>query len=183
MSDIPDKALLSEDPNAGLATPIMDLAAAAVIAAICVWTLIESLLLPMPGALSTAPGLLPFMTAGSLLIMAGILGASAIGRWGTVPAESNRFELPAEFPRAVLLAAIITVYVAALQFLPIEMVMRVGDFRLVVGNFEVASIVILTLILRLFWQQAALWMCFAVAFGWTAFLSLIFRLVFQIQLP
>jgi hypothetical protein len=173
---------LSEDPNAGLATPVMDLAAAIVIAAICVWILIESIRLPIPAALITAPGLLPFVTAGSLLIMAGMLGATALRRWHSVPPQENRFELPAEFSRTLLLGAIIIVYVAALQFLPIEAATSIAGKRLVIGNFEVASVVILTVILRLFWG-GALWICLAVGFGWTAFLSLIFRLVFEIQLP
>ena len=176
------KALLSEDPNADLATPIMDFAAALVIAAISVWILIESLLLPVPGALITAPGLLPFLTAGSLLAMAGLLGATALRRWHRVPATNNRFELPAEFPRTLLLGAIVIVYVAALQFLPISMAISFLGKRLVIGNFEVASVIILTTILRIFWG-AALWKCFALTVGWIAFLSLVFRLVFEIQLP
>jgi hypothetical protein len=182
MTDIQNKPLLSEDPNAGLATPVMDLTAALVIAAICVWILIESLLLPVPAALITAPGLLPFLTAGSLLVMAGLLAAAALRRWHTVPSGSNRFELPVEFPRALLLGAILVVYVAALQFLPISAAASIAGKRLVIGNFEVASIIILTAILRIFWGRA-LWMCLAVTVGWTAFLSLVFRLVFEIQLP
>jgi hypothetical protein len=182
MSDTQDKTLLSEDPNAGLATPLMDLTAAIVIAAICIWILIESLLLPIPAALITAPGLLPFLTAGSLLVMAGLLGVAALRRWHTVPPESNRFELPAELPRTLLLGAIIVVYVAALQFLSISIAASVFGKRLVIGNFEVASVIILTTILRIFWG-AALWKCFAVTVGWIMFLSLVFRLVFEIQLP
>jgi hypothetical protein len=182
MTDIQNKPLLSEDPNAGLATPVMDLTAALVVAAICVWILIESLLLPVPAALITAPGLLPFLTAGSLLVMAGVLGAAALRRWHTVPPETNRFELPAEFPRTLLLGAILVVYVAALQFLTISVPLSLAGKRLVVGNFEVASVIVLTTILRMFWGRA-LWMCLAVAAGWIAFLSLVFRLVFEIQLP
>jgi hypothetical protein len=53
---------------------------------------------------------------------------------------------------------------------------------LVIGSFEVASIIVLTAILRVFWQRA-LWMCLAMAFSWTVFLSLVFRLVFEQQLP
>jgi hypothetical protein len=182
MTDTQNKTLLSEDPNAGLATPVMDLTAAAAIAAICVWILVESVLLPVPAALITAPGLLPFLTAGSLLVMAGLLAATALRRWRTVPRESNRFELPAEFPRAALLGAILIVYVAALQFLPVSIPLAIAGKRLVMGNFEVASVVILACILRLFWG-AALWKCLAVTAGWVAFLSLVFRLVFEIQLP
>ena len=178
----PEKTALSEDPNAGLATPAMDLAAAGIVAAIAIWFGIEALRLPVPGGLITAPGLLPFLTAGSLLIMAGLLAAAAIRRRRMVPTASAGFELPPDFWRSMLLGAILIGYVAALQFLPVAVAFRVGPVRLVIGNFEVATVIVLTAILRIFWQQA-LWACVAVAFGWVAFLSLVFRLVFEQQLP
>jgi hypothetical protein len=178
----PEKTVLSEDPNAGLATPVMDLVAALCIAAIAIWIGIESLRLPAPGGILTAPGLLPFLTAGSLLIMAGLLAISAVRRKRTSDAVSDGFELPADFSRSMLLGAILVVYVAALQYLPVAVAIPVGPIRLVIGNFEVASIIILTAILRIYWQ-GALSICLAVAVGWVAFLSVIFRLVFELRLP
>jgi hypothetical protein len=178
----PEKTVLSEDPNAGLATPAMDLAAAGVVAAIAIWFCIASLRLPVPGALITAPGLLPFLTAGSLLIMAGLLAAAALRRRRKLPAAVVAFELPADFWRSMLLGAILAVYVAALQFLPVAAALQIGSLRLIVGSFEVATILVMTAVLRIFWRRA-LWACLAVAFGWVAFLSLVFRLVFEIQLP
>jgi hypothetical protein len=177
-----EKTVLSEDPNAGLATPIMDLVAAAIVAAIAIWFAIESLRLPVAGGITTAPGLLPFLTAGSLLIMAILLAMAALRRRRTVAPGADRFELPAEFRGSMLLAGILVVYVAALQFLPIAAAIRIGTVRLAIGNFEVATVIILTLILRLFWR-AALWKCFAVSVGWVLLLSLVFRLVFEMQLP
>jgi hypothetical protein len=56
------------------------------------------------------------------------------------------------------------------------------SIRFVIGAFEVASVVILTAILRIYWG-AALWACFAVTLGWIAFLSIMFRIVFQVPLP
>jgi hypothetical protein len=177
-----DKTALSEDPNAGLASPLMDLIAAAVIAAIAVWTLAESLRLPAPGGLITAPGLLPFLTAGSLLAMAGLLAAAALRRRRHALPDADRIELPADFSRSMLLGAILVVYVAALQFLPVATAIPVGPVRLAIGSFEVATLVALVAILRIFWR-GALWACLAVSFGWVAFLSLVFRLIFEIQLP
>jgi Tripartite tricarboxylate transporter TctB family len=178
----PEKIVLSEDPNAGLATPIMDLIAAGVIAAIALWIGIESLRLPVPADLFTAPGLLPFVTCGSLLIMAILLAASAIRRWRAAPAEGPAIELPADFRRSMLLGAILIVYVTALEYLPVAYAFPLGPFRIRIGNFEVATILVLTAILVIFWRRA-LWMCLAIALGWTAFLSIVFRLIFEIRLP
>jgi hypothetical protein len=177
-----DKTVLSEDPNAGLATPIMDLLAAGVIAAIAIWMLVESLRLPVPGGMITAPGLLPFLTAGSLLIMGGLLATAALRRRRHAAPGADRIELPADFSRSMMLGAILTVYVAALEFLPIAAALPVGSTRLVIGSFEVASLVALATILRVFWRGAP-WACVAISFGWVAFLSLVFRLIFEIQLP
>ena len=175
------KTVLSEDPNAGLATPLMDLVAAGILAAVAIWFGIEALRLPAPGGLITAPGLLPFLVAGSLLIMCGLLAAAALRRKRTLP-DSAGFELPADFRRSMLLGAILVVYVTALQLLPVEAAIRIGPLRLVIGNFEVATVIILMTILRIFWQRA-LWACLSVAFGWAAFLSIVFRLVFELRLP
>jgi hypothetical protein len=175
-----EKTVLTEDPNAGQATPAMDLVASAVVAAIALWIGVEALRLPAPGGLITAPGLLPFLSAGSLLIMAVLLAAAALRRRRTQPAAG--FELPADFRRSMLLGAILVVYVAALQFLPVAAAVVLGPVRLAIGNFEVATLLMLIAVLRIFWQRA-LWACTAVAFGWMAFLSIVFRLVFEQQLP
>jgi hypothetical protein len=178
-----DKNILSEDPHAGLATPAMDLIAAGALAAISLWFMVESLRLPAPGGISTAPGLLPFLTAASLLVMALILGADALTRRrGGAPGTADGIELPTDVRRTAVLAAILVVYVCALQFAAIERAFELFALRFVIGSFEVASAVVLTAILRIYWQ-APLWTCLAVAVGWIAFLSVVFRLVFHVPLP
>jgi len=177
-----ENRVLSEDPNAGLSTPIMDLIAAAVIGAVALWFTVASLMLPAPGGIVTAPGLLPFLTAGSLLVMAGMLAAAALRRWRSAPQDAMRIELPADFRRSLLLGAILVVYIAALQFLPVHTAFRLGGVRLVIGNFEVASVIVLTAILSIFWK-APLWKCLTIVACWIAFLSVIFRIVFEVQLP
>jgi hypothetical protein len=177
-----EKTVLSEDPNAGHAAPVLDLTAAGIIAAIAIWFAIESLRLPTPGGLLTAPGLLPFLASGSLLIMAALLAAAALRRKRALPAVSISSELPAEFWRSMLLGAILVAYVAGLQFLPVDTAIQVGSLRLVIGNFEVATVIIVTTILFVFWQRV-LWKCLAVAAVWVTFLSLVFRLIFEQRLP
>ncbi len=173
---------LSEDANAGLATPIMDLVAAAIIAAISVWIAVESLRLPSPGGVFTAPGVLPFLTAASLLIMALILGYGAITRRRAMPRALDRFEVPADFARSMTLGAIVVVYVAAMQAIPIHFGFRIGSLHFVVGAFEAVSVVAITGLLKLYWR-AALWACLAVAVVWIAFLSVVFRMIFITPLP
>jgi len=82
----------------------------------------------------------------------------------------------------MLLGAILIVYVTALEYLPVAYAFPLGPFRIRIGNFEVATILVLTAILVIFWRRA-LWMCLAIALGWTAFLSIVFRLIFEIRLP
>jgi hypothetical protein len=177
-----DKLVLSEEANAGFATPIMDLIAAGIIAAIALVMAIESLLLPVPGRIFTAPGLLPFLTSASLLIMAVILGYGALGRRRTMPRALDRFEIPSDFLRSLALFGIVVLYVAALQFIPVRMSFHIGSLRFVIGAFETVSVVAITALLRFYWR-ARLWACLTVAVFWIAFLSVTFRMVFLTPLP
>jgi hypothetical protein len=174
--------VLSEDANAGLATPIMDLIAAGVIAAIAAVMAVESLRLPMPGGIFTAPGLLPFLTSASLLIMALMLGYTAINRRRTTPRELDRFNVPSDFLRSLKLGGIVILYVLALQFVPIQTSFHIGSLRFVIGAFETVSLVAITCLLWIYWG-ASLWACLTVTVFWIAFLSVVFRILFQIPLP
>jgi hypothetical protein len=184
MTDQP-KTVLSEDPNAGYATPFMDLLAAGIIAAIAVWFMVESLRLPTPGGMTTAPGLLPFLVAATLMLMALLLGVDALTRRRNGVAGvkvPDGLELPPDFARSIGLGAILIVYVAALQFASIEVAFTLLGLRFLIGAFEVVTAIVLTAILRIYWQ-AALWACLAVSLGWVAFLSIVFRLIFSQPLP
>jgi hypothetical protein len=114
--------------------------------------------------------------------MSGLLAAAALRRKRQLKEAAVGFDLPADFRRSMLLGAILAVYVAALQFLPVAVAIPVGAVRFVIGNFEVATVLVMVAVLRIFWHRA-LWACFAVSLGWVTFLSLVFRLVFEIQLP
>lgn len=184
MSTPDGQAGYSEDPNAGLATPFMDLLAAAILIAISLWFIVESLRLPVPGDAFTAPGLLPFLTAASLLVMALMLGGAALARRraASAGAIADGLALPPDFWRTMGLGAILTVYVAALHFVPVELVFQVFGSRVIIGAFEVTSVVTLTAVLRLFWKEP-LWACLGVTLAWITFLSLVFRMVFHVHLP
>lgn len=178
-----EKRVLSEEANAGLGTPVMDITAAAVIAAIATFIAVQSLRLPQPGGIIfTAPGLLPFLTSASLLLMAGLLGYSALQRRRTTPRTLDRFEIPTDALRSLTLGGIVALYVLALQFVPFQMGFHIGSLHFVIGAFEPVSVVFLTSLLRVYWR-APLWTCLSVIVVWIAFLSVVFRMLFQIPLP
>lgn len=174
--------VISEDPNAGMANPIMDLAAAGAIGAVALFMAIESLRLPVSGGVFTAPGLLPFLTAASLLVMSLLLGYSAMVRRRTTPRALDRFEIPEDFQRALVLGGIVILYVLGLEVVPVHVGFNVGPLRFIIGAFETVSLVVLTGLLKLYWR-APLWACFAVTVAWTAFLSIVFRMLFVTPLP
>ncbi|WP_419913203.1 tripartite tricarboxylate transporter TctB family protein [Hoeflea sp.] len=169
-----------EDEHAGFATPVQDMIAAAFLIVLSLWIMIESVRMTNPGSLSTTPGLLPFMTAGSLCVMALILGAMAIRRRaaGATAAEDER----PEHVRTAMLAAFIGAYLLALQFLNFEYTTMVGGMELAYGGFEVITIVFLTIILTVFWTTA-IWKCLLVSAVWITLLAAAFRYVFVIPLP
>jgi hypothetical protein len=176
-----DKHYVSEDESAGYASPVLDIIAALAISAMSVWIMIESLLLKVPGAVTTAPGLLPFVTAGMLLIMAIVLGVAAVRRLRSEPA-GIALDVPEGLPRTGLLIAILIVYVSALEVLEFSTDAELGPFNLQITAFEPISIVVLTTILRIFWTPR-LWPCLLVAILWISFLSFAFQSLMKIPMP
>lgn len=174
--------IISEDPNAGMANPVMDLTAAVAVGAVALFVTIESLRLPVSGDIFTAAGLLPFLTAASLLVMALLLGYSALQRRRTMPRALDRLEIPDDFRRTLVLGGIVVLYVLGLQVVQVHVSFNVGSLRFIIGAFETVSLVVLTGLLKLYWR-APLWACFAVTLAWTAFLSVVFRMLFQTPLP
>jgi hypothetical protein len=177
-----DARVLLDGANADMANPVMDLIAAGVIAVIANFVMIASLQLPVPGSVFTAPGLLPFLTAASLLVMALLLGYSAIQRRRTMPRVLDRFEIPDDFKRTLVLGGIVILYVLGLQVVPVDVSFNIGGLHFVIGAFETISLIAITGLLKLYWR-APLWACLAVTAGWIAFLSIVFRMLFQTPLP
>jgi hypothetical protein len=170
-----------EDENAGFASPRQDLAASAVLIVLSVWIMVESVRLEMPGDLSTAPGLLPFLTAASLCVMALGLAWLAIKRRraGDTGAGAQEETVPG---RALLLMVLVGAYIFSLQLVSFDYSARIGGFRLSYGSFEVLTIIAVTAILTIFWQPRLL-PCLAVSAVWVTALAAIFRYVFVLPLP
>ncbi|AKS45367.1 Tripartite tricarboxylate transporter TctB family protein [Octadecabacter temperatus] len=172
-----------EDGNAGYASPALDLIATAFLLGLSVLVLVASWRLPVPGTWTTAPGLLPFLTAGSLAIMAVLLGISAIVRRrdGT-PLWDETSRDRSEDARAIVLVVAVAVYVGALQGLAFQYYFDIGSIPMVLSAFEPVTIIALSAIIHIFWR-GPLWITSLVSIGWTLTLSLVFQKVFSIPLP
>jgi len=175
------KKFVGEDENAGFASPAQDLFASAFLILLSIWIIVESLRLPSPGELSTAPGLLPFITAGSLCAMALGLGWLALKR-RRADETSASVEDEIVPGRALLLMGLVGLYILSLQLLNFGYSARIGGLWVTYGSFEVLTIVALTGILTIFWQPR-LWPCLAVSVVWVTLLAGVFRYVFVIPLP
>jgi len=175
------KTFVSEDENAGFASPRQDLIASALLILLSIWIMVESLRLPTPGEVSTAPGLLPFITTGSLCAMALGLGWLALKRQraGEITAAVEDEVVPG---RALLLMGLVGLYILSLQLLSFGYSASIGGLWVTYGSFEVLTIVALTAILTIFWQPR-LWPCLAVSVVWVTLLAGVFRYVFVIPLP
>lgn len=176
-----EQHFISEDENAGYASPVMDIVAALALTALAVWIMVESLALKVPQGIATAPGLLPFIIAAMLAAMAVALGLLAWRRMADGMDVMAAGEA-GDAGRTVLLVAILVVYVVALEVLAFSTDISVGGFNITVGGFEVVSIIVLSTVFRIFWTDR-IWLCAAVAAGWIIVLSLTFKNVFEIPLP
>lgn len=170
-----------EDENAGFASPRQDLLASAVLILLSIWIMIESVRLETPGSWSTAPGLLPFLTAATLCLMALGLAWLAIKRQraGDTGAGAQEETVPG---RVLLLIALVGAYILSLQFVSFDYAATVAGYRVSYGSFEVLTIVALTVILTIFWQPR-LWPCLVVSALWVTALAAVFRYVFVLPLP
>jgi hypothetical protein len=172
---------ISEE-RSGQAPPVLDLIAAAFLVALSILVMIGAARMEVPDALATAPGLLPFLTAASLGVMALALGWQALRRRPGAAAHEGAAPDTAELRRTLMLAAIIGCYLVALEVLSFEYALVVAGQRLLVGSFELVSAIVLTTLLALFWGQSLL-ACLAVSAGWILALSAAFRYLFKLPLP
>lgn len=182
-TDQPEIKFEGEEAGAGFASPMLDLIAAAALIALSVGMMVASLALPIPGAIHTAPGLLPFIVSASLLLMAVGLGASALTRHRSgvrLPLFADR-DMRTDLG-SLLLAVAVAVYIAALQVLAFQQGMTILGTHLRVSAFEPATIVTLCTIIHISWR-GPFWITAAISFSWTIVLSLVFQLVFRIPLP
>ncbi|WP_434055215.1 MAG: hypothetical protein RDA78_10245 [Roseibium sp.] len=185
MSDHPHSEVKfeGEEAGTGYASPALDLIATVLLILLTVAVMLGSLALPVPSDLMTAPGLLPFLVAASLLVMALGLGASAVGRWKNgvrMPVLAGR-DITTDL-KSLALAGAIAVYIAGLQYLAFRHDVVLGGFRHSLTAFEPVTILALAVIMRMSWH-GPLWIIAAVSITWTLLLSAVFQHVFNIPLP
>ncbi|MGH6943124.1 MAG: tripartite tricarboxylate transporter TctB family protein [Geminicoccaceae bacterium] len=166
----------------GLAPPVLDLIAAICLVALSVWVMVEAARMEVPGTLATAPGLLPFLTAASLCVMAIGLSWLALRRRAAETAPVLAPPSAPEVRRTLMLFAVLGCYLLGLDVLSFQHAVVIAGARVVLGSFELVSIVVLTILLAMFWGRS-LAACAAVAVGWILALSAVFRYVFGLPLP
>lgn len=182
----PDLAFGEEETH--LSGPGTDLLGALLVGALGAVATVLAWLLPNPGSPMTAPGLLPLLIGGSLVLMALGLGSSALraggarelGKLGRVMAGDAASR--ADRMRTGLLMAVILVYVLLLDRVSFDWPLPLGFVELRFSSYEAVSIPVLTLVLRLFWR-GAWWRCLLVAAVTLMALAWTFRYGFRILLP
>ncbi len=180
--------LAGEEELSGRATSGKDLGSACVVGALAIAAMVMSLRLEVPGSVSTAPGLLPFVTSLTLLLMAIVLGVKAVRAGGAreFASASRRaaetYLSSEEGRRCLLLIAIIVVYVLLVGIINFDLRQQTPLFTFRLSSFEVISIAVITLIMKLFWK-APLTRCFSVSLVTIEILAAIFRYGFGIIMP
>jgi hypothetical protein len=169
-------------------SPGKDLASAAMVGVIGIGAMLLSLDLDAPASLYTAPGLLPFITGLSLLIMAAGLAAKALKRaplreiLKSAHDPIGPFIADIEGRRTLILMGLVLAYVVLTDLINFEIRMPAGFYTFRFSSYETISIPVIALILKLFWR--ARWLaCIAVAAGMVIGLAWIFRDGFEILLP
>ena len=171
-------------------TPNKDLASAVVVAVVAVLTLVFSFRLDVPGSFYTAPGLLPFITGFTLLLMALTLGVRAIragakmsvaGLLG-ISSKMIRGFLSAKNWRRPILTALVVTYVLLVAFINFELRLPTPLFVLQISSYEVISVIMVTWVLRIFWG-ASLLRCFLTTLITVEALAFVFRYGFGILMP
>jgi hypothetical protein len=172
----------------GAATPLQDLLSAVVLAALATVAVFMSLRLEVPDALSTAPGLLPFVVGASLLAMSVALGLGALraGALRELDAGVGRsvaaFMTKPEERRGALLLALVIAYVLLVAYLPVGVRLPVAGLALEISAYEIVSVVMIAAILKIYWRASML-RCALVAVAGVEILALAFRFGFHMIMP
>ncbi|MEE2759841.1 MAG: hypothetical protein VYE18_00150 [Pseudomonadota bacterium] len=173
----------------GLAvSPGKDLAAAVVVAAIGVAAMLLSLELDSPDTVYTAPGLLPFITGISLVVMAVGLATKALKRLPLAEMLAaardpiGPFLADKEGRRTIYLAGIVFAYVVLTDLISFQIRLPTDFYTFRFSSYETVSIPIIAVVLKIFWR-ARTWACLAVSAGIVIALASVFRDGFEILLP
>lgn len=170
-------------------TPHKDFIACIAVAALGVFAMILSVQLGKPESIFTAPGVLPFVTGASLVVMALGLFMKTKRRYGMdemlksdgLQGVRNYFA-DVESRRTLMLMLVVFAYVMILGQVDLDWRFKTAFYTFRFSAFELVSIPFIFFILRFFWRSSIL-NCFLVAMGIVVLLALIFRDGFEILLP
>jgi hypothetical protein len=170
-------------------TPHKDFIASIAVAAVGLLAIYLSVKLDNPESVSTAPGLLPFVTGVSLIVMAiGLIlktqrkyGWDEMLKSGGLQAITAYFD-ETENRRTLLLMVIVGLYVVVLGQMDMDLRFKTSFYTFRFSGFEAISIPFILIILRFFWRSTLL-NCFLVSTGIVVFLAVVFRDGFLILLP
>ena len=183
------KAAFTGEENTGeRSTPKKDLAAAIVIMVFACVAMFYAWRLEVVDSIFTAPGLLPFLSGLSLLVMALGLGLKAVrkgaaqGFFNGNGAVVRGFFEDIENRRTLLLIGIILAWVMIVGQITFDLRFKTPFHVFRFSSFEAISILMLILILRFFWRAS--WVrCSAVSAVTIIALASVFREGFKILLP
>lgn len=169
-------------------TPVQDLGSACVIGALAIFVMGLSVQLDSPGNVYTAPGLLPFIISLSLLFMAILLGFKSVQAGGAQSfAKAINLAIKCYFSddqerRSILLVAIVIAYVVLVDVISFEFRLPTPLFVFQLSAYEIISILVTTLILKIFWNKPLI-RCFIISLLTIEILANIFRYGFGILMP
>ena len=170
-------------------SPRKDFIASLVVAALGLFAMVLSVQLDMPESLYTAPGLLPFVTGASLILMAIGLFVKTMRQHGMeemMKSEGFRavtaYLADVESRRTLMLMFVVFIYVMVLGQMDLDWRFKTSFYTFRISGFELISIPIIAFILRFFWRSSLL-NCILVGTGIVVFLAAVFRDGFQILLP
>jgi|SaaInlStandDraft_2_1057019.scaffolds.fasta_scaffold60437_2 hypothetical protein len=169
-------------------TPAQDLGSACVIGALAIFIMLLSVNLDSPGNVYTAPGLLPFIISLSLLFMAMLLGFRSLQAGGGCSfAKAFNLAVKSYFNddqerRSIPLIAIVVAYVVLVDIISFDFRMPTPLFTFQLSGYEIISILVTTLVLKLFWKKS-LFRCFTISLLTIGVLANIFRYGFGILMP
>jgi hypothetical protein len=170
-------------------TPHKDFIASIAIAVIGLFAMYLSVQLDSPDHILTAPGLLPFVTGLSLIVMAIglILKTKRKYGWDEMLKSDGIGAIAAYFSdvenrRTLMLMVIVGLYVITLGQMDLDLRFKTSFYTFRFSGFEAISIPVILVILRFFWRSTLL-NCFLVSTGIVVFLAVVFRDGFQILLP
>tara|TARA_B100000315_G_scaffold260655_1_gene323748 strand:+ start:6415 stop:7029 length:615 start_codon:yes stop_codon:yes gene_type:complete len=170
-------------------SPHKDFVASIAIAALGAFAMVLSVQLEAPESVLTAPGLLPFVTGASLILMAIGLFLKTKNRYGVEEMMKSEgagaisaYLAEPESRRTLMLMLVVFAYVMVLGQMDLDLRFKTSFYTFRFSGFELISIPVIFFILRFFWRSSLI-NCFLVAVGIVVFLAVVFRDGFQILLP